>query len=69
MEDIIINLFTIGEEFALNEFDLEYIKTKTDINGIDYDYYRFTKGIKETYIKEIILVYNCDILRGVFCFS
>ncbi len=41
MEEIILSQFTIGEEFGLNEFDLGYIKTKTDKNGVDYDYDRY----------------------------
>ena len=63
---IILNQFCIGEEFALHEFELEYIQTKTDKNGIDYNYFKYTgESVKES-IKKIILVYNCDILRGVF---
>jgi hypothetical protein len=66
MEDIIIDQFCIGEEFALHEFELEYIKTKTDKNGINYDHYRFKGKLPDKKIKEIVLAYNCDILRGVF---
>jgi hypothetical protein len=66
MEDIIISLFCIGEEFALHEFELEYIKTKTDKNGINYDYYRFKGKLLDKKIKEIVLAYNCDVLRGIF---
>jgi hypothetical protein len=69
MEEIILNQFCIGDEFALNEFELEYMETKTDKNGIDYDYYRFIGGINSIEIKNFILAYNCDVLRGVFCFS
>jgi len=32
MDDIILNQFCIGEEFALHEFELEFIETKTDKN-------------------------------------
>ena len=69
MENIILTQFTIGEEFALHEFELEYIQTKTDKNGVDYDYYRNTGSINSIEMKKMILVYNCDVLRGVFCFS
>ncbi len=66
MEEIILNQFCIGEEFALHEFELEYIETKTNKYGIDYNYFKYTgESIKESN-KEIVLVYNCDILRGVF---
>ncbi len=66
MEDFIINQFCIGEEFALHEFELEYIKTKTDKNGIDYDYFKFQGKVLDASAEKIILAYNCDILRGVF---
>ena len=66
MEDVILNQFCIGEEFALHEFELEYLETKTDKNGINYDYYRFKGKLLDKKIKEIVLAYNCDILRGVF---
>ena len=66
MEEIILNQFCIGEEFALHEFELEYIQTKTDKNGIDYNYFKYTGESAKESTKEIILVYNCDILRGVF---
>ncbi len=66
MEDFILNQFCIGEEFALHEFELEYIETKTDKNGIDYDYFKFHGKLLDTNAKEIILAYNCDILKGVF---
>ncbi len=69
MENIILTKFNIGDEFALHEFDLEYLETKTDKNGVDYDYYRYTSNLSSIEIKQIILVYNCDVLRGVFCFS
>ena len=69
MENIILTQFTIGEEFALHEFELEYIQTKTDKNGVDYDYYRHTGSINSIEMKKMILVYNCDVLRGVFCFN
>jgi hypothetical protein len=66
MEDIILNQFCIGEEFALHEFKLEYMETKTDKNGIDYDYFKFKYKLTNERVEEIILAYNCDILRGVF---
>jgi hypothetical protein len=66
MEDIIINQFCIGEEFALHEFKLKYLKTKKDKNGIEYEYYKFTGDFLNENVVEIILAYNCDILRGVF---
>jgi hypothetical protein len=69
MENIILTQFTIGEEFALHEFELEFKETITDKNGVDYDYYRYTGILNSIEIKQVILVYNCDVLRGVFCFS
>ena len=69
MENIILSQFTIGEEFALHEFELEYKETKTDKNGVDYDYYSYTGKLNSNEIKQVILVYNCDVLRGVFCFN
>ena len=65
MEDVILNQFCIGEEFALYEFELEYLETNTDKNGINYDYYRFKGKLHDKKIKEIVLAYNCDVLRGV----
>ena len=65
MEEIILNQFCIGDEFVLYEFELEYIETKTDKNGIDYDYFKFTGELFNERVEEIILAYNCDILRGV----
>lgn len=65
MEDVILNQFCIGEEFVLHEFELEYLETKTDKNGINYDYYRFKGKLPAKKIKEIVLAYNCDVLRGV----
>lgn len=69
MKNIILTHFTIGEEFALHEFDLEYLETKTDNNGVDFNYYRYLGKLNDLVIKEVILAYNCDFLRGVFCFS
>lgn len=66
MEDVILNQFCIGEEFALHEFELGYLETKTDKNGINYDYYRFKGKLLDKKIKEIVLAYNCDVLRGIF---
>lgn len=66
MEDFILNQFCIGEEFALHEFELEYIETKTDKNGIDYDYFKYTGMLTNDKVKEIVLAYNCDILREIF---
>ena len=69
MKNIILTHFTIGEEFGLYEFDLDYLETKTDKNGIDFNYYRYTGKLDNLGVKEIVLAYNCDVLRGVFCFS
>ena len=69
MKNIILTHFAIGEEFALQEFDLDYLETKTDKNGIDFNYYRYTGKLNNLGVKEIVLAYNCDVLRGVFCFS
>ena len=66
MEDFILYQFCIGEEFTLHEFELEYMETKTDNNGLDYDYFKFIGKLSNEKIKEIVLAYNCDILRGVF---
>lgn len=66
MEDFIFNQFCIGEEFALHEFELEYMETKTDKNGIDYDYFKYTGKLTNDKAKEIVLAYKCDILRGIF---
>jgi hypothetical protein len=66
MGDFILNQFCIGEEFALHEFELEYIETKTDKNGIDYDYFKYLGKLLDESAEEIILAYNCDVLRGVF---
>lgn len=66
MEEIILNQFCIGEEFALHEFELEYLETKTDKYGIDYNYFKYVGRPTIDNTIEIILVYNCDILRGVF---
>jgi hypothetical protein len=66
MEEIIFNQFCIGEEFALHEFDLEYVETKKDKNGVDYDYFKFIGKLSNEKVKEVVLAYNCDILRGVF---
>ena len=66
MEEIILNQFCIGDEFALHEFELEYMETKTDNNGIDYDYFKFTGKLSNERVEEIVLAYNCDVLRGVF---
>jgi hypothetical protein len=69
MENIILNQFAIGEEFSLHEFELEYKETKTDKNGLDYDYYRYVGDLNSSEVKTVILIYNCDVLRGAFCFS
>jgi hypothetical protein len=66
MEEIILNQFCIGEEFAIHEFELEYLETKTDKNGLDYDYFKFIGKLSNEKVKEVVLAYNCDILRGVF---
>lgn len=69
MKNIILTHFTIGEEFALQEFYLDYVETKTDKNGMDFNYYRYTGELNNLNVKEVVLAYNCDVLRGVFCFS
>ncbi len=66
MEENILNLFCIGEEFDLHQFDLEYLETKTDKNGISYQYYLYVGQLDNEKIQHIILAYNCDVLRGVF---
>ena len=66
MEDFILYQFCIGEEFTLHEFELEYMETKTNKNGLDYDYFKFIGKLSNEKVKEVILAYNCDILRGVF---
>ncbi len=66
MEDYILHQFCIGEEFALHEFELEYMETKTDKNGIDYDYFKYTGKLTNEKVEDITLVFNCDILRGIF---
>jgi hypothetical protein len=66
MEEYILDQFCIGEEFTLHEFELEYIETKTDKNGLDYDYFKFIGKLSNEKVKEVVLAYNCDILRGVF---
>jgi len=66
MEDFILDQFYIGEEFTLHEFELEYMETKTDKNGLDYDYFKFIGKLSNEKVKEVVLAYNCDILRGVF---
>jgi hypothetical protein len=66
MEEIILNQFCIGDEFAIHEFELEYMETKTDKNGLDYDYFKFIGKLSNEKVKEVVLAYNCDILRGVF---
>lgn len=73
MEISLLAKFSIGEEFAEHEFELEYIKTETDKDCIDYDLYRYTgKDISNVMgyeLKEVVLAYNCDILKGVFCIA
>ncbi len=66
MKNIILTQFLIGEEFALHEFELDYLETKLDKNGIEFDFYRYTGNLDNLDVEEIILAYNCDILRGVF---
>ncbi len=66
MKNIILTQFTIGEEFASHEFELDYLETKLDKNGIEFDFYRYTGNLDDLGVKEVILAYNCDVLRGVF---
>lgn len=60
--------FEIGEQFELNEFNVETLKTE-HINGIDYDVYRYIKGdynqLFDMEISEILLFYNADVLCGI----
>ena len=69
MDDLMLDQFLIGNEYALYEFDLEYIKTKTDLKGIDYEYYKYRGNKDLSKTTKIILVFNCDILRGVYVFK
>jgi hypothetical protein len=66
MKNIILTQFTIGEEFALHEFELDYLETKLDKNGIELDFYRYRGNLDNLGVKEVVLAYNCDVLRGVF---
>lgn len=66
MEDFILYQFCIGEEFTLHEFELEYMETKTDKNGLDFNYFKFIGKLSNEKVREVVLAYNCDILRGVF---
>lgn len=66
MEDFILDQFCIGEEFTIHEFELEFMETKTDKNGLDYDYFKFIGKLSNEKVKEVVLAYNCDILRGIF---
>lgn len=60
--------FTIGEQYELHEFDLEYAKT-VFIGNQEYVVYRYIeKDIKTLFgykVKEIQLYYNGDILYKV----
>jgi hypothetical protein len=69
MKNTILTQFLIGEEFALHEFELDYLETKVDNNGIEFNYYRYTGNLDNLDVEEVILAYNCDILRGVFTMS
>jgi len=66
MKNTILTQFLIGEEFALHEFELDYLETKVDDNGIEFNYYRYTGNLDNLDVEEVILAYNCDVLRGVF---
>lgn len=66
MKNIILTQFTIGEEFALHEFELDYLETKLDKNGIAFNFYRYAGNLDDLGLEEVILAYNCDVLRGVF---
>ena len=66
MENIILTQFTIGEEFALHEFELDYLETKLDKNGIEFNFYRYAGNLDNLDVEEVILAYNCDVLRGIF---
>lgn len=70
-EEALLNLikkelrFEIGEQFELNEFNVETLKTE-HINGIDYEVYKYLKRdynqLFDMNISEILLFYNADIL-------
>ena len=55
MKNIILTQFTIGEEFALHEFELDYLETKLDKNGIEFEFYRYTGNLDDLGVKEVIL--------------
>lgn len=58
--------FKIGEQFYLNEFNVEWLGSVIGVEGLDYEVYKFEKKENELYeklnIDEIYLFYNCDIL-------
>ncbi|WP_412985636.1 hypothetical protein [Pontimicrobium sp. IMCC45349] len=61
--------FKIGEQYELNEFNLESLES-TFINGLEYESYEYIKndfkalfGVE--FSKNIILQYNADILSRV----
>lgn len=61
--------YYIGEEYSQKEFELEYVKTAI-INGIACEFYEYRKFDDAEEINlcvvTTILVYNCDILKGVY---
>jgi len=58
--------FKIGEQFYLNEFNVEWLGSVIGVEGLGYEVYKFEKKENELYdklnIDEIYLFYNCDIL-------
>lgn len=58
--------FKIGEQFYLNEFNVEWLGSVIGVEGLGYEVYRFERKDVEFYkeldVDEIYLFYNCDIL-------
>lgn len=58
--------FKIGEQFYLNEFNVEWLGSIIGAKGLGYEVYKFERKEVEFYEKldvdEIFLLYNCDIL-------
>ncbi|WP_452233043.1 hypothetical protein [Lacinutrix sp. MEBiC02595] len=63
--------FKIGEQYELNEFNLQTLKS-TFSNGLEFENYKYIKGDFETLFRvpfsgNPILQYNGDILYSVIC--
>lgn len=61
--------FKIGEQYELNEFNLQTLKS-TFSNGLEYENYAYIKGDFKTVLgvpfsSNVILQYNADILYSV----